>query len=69
MKGTPVKPRWQKSSYCSEGASCVHIGPGRATPTIHITESADPTQAILTTTPSSFRALIHTLKEEKSLRV
>ncbi|UUU32863.1 DUF397 domain-containing protein [Streptomyces sp. CA-210063] len=62
-----MNTRWQKSSYCSEGASCVHIAAGRAT--IHITESADPTQAILTTAPSSFTALIHTLKEEKSPRV
>lgn len=52
---------WQKSSYCSEGASCVHISAGPPA-TIHITESADPTQAILTTTPEGFRALLHVLK-------
>jgi hypothetical protein len=61
------KLNWQKSSYCAQGSSCVHIAPGPAT--IHITESADPTQAVLTTTPSSFTALVHTLKEEKSPRV
>lgn len=58
-----MTPYWQKSSYCSEGNSCVHIATSRVTPTIHISESADPAQAVLTTTPSSFRALIHTLKE------
>ena len=58
-----MTPHWQKSSYCSEGASCVHISTGPAT--IHITESADPTQATLTTTPSSFRALLHVLKLDK----
>ncbi|MFF6786719.1 DUF397 domain-containing protein [Streptomyces sp. NPDC012510] len=55
-----MNPRWQKSSYCSEGASCVHIATGRAT--IHLTESADPTQAILDATPEGFRALLHVLK-------
>ncbi|MFH9041545.1 DUF397 domain-containing protein [Streptomyces sp. NPDC017966] len=53
---------WQKSSYCGEGDSCVHIA---ATPTgIHITESADPGGAILTTTPDAFRTLLRSLKEE-----
>lgn len=51
---------WQKSSHCSEGASCVHISTASAT--IHLTESSDPTQATLTTTPSTFRALLHVLK-------
>ncbi|WP_327748704.1 DUF397 domain-containing protein [Streptomyces europaeiscabiei] len=54
---------WQKSSYCGAGDSCIHISTGPAT--IHMTESADPTRATLTTTPSSFRALLHTLKLDK----
>ncbi|QFQ98445.1 DUF397 domain-containing protein [Streptomyces phaeolivaceus] len=54
---------WQKSSYCGAGDSCIHIATG--SPTIHLIESADPTQAILTTTPSSFRALLHVLKLDK----
>ncbi|MHC0429535.1 DUF397 domain-containing protein [Streptomyces sp. O3] len=55
---------WQQSSYCSEGDSCVRVATGTApTPTIHLTESADPTRAILTTTPAAFTALLHTLKE------
>ncbi|MDX3544777.1 DUF397 domain-containing protein [Streptomyces europaeiscabiei] len=54
---------WQKSSYCGAGDSCIHIATD--SPTIHLTESADPTQATLTTTPSSFRALLHVLKLDK----
>jgi hypothetical protein len=57
-----MNPRWQKSSYCSEGASCVHVA---ATPeTIHLTESSDPTHSILTAAPATFRALLHVLKKE-----
>ncbi|MFJ9867119.1 DUF397 domain-containing protein [Streptomyces sp. NPDC101165] len=57
-----MNPRWQKSSYCSEGASCIHIS---ATPeAVRITESADPAGAILTTTPADFGALLAALKEE-----
>ncbi|MER7179527.1 DUF397 domain-containing protein [Streptomyces hyaluromycini] len=55
-----MNPHWQKSSYCSEGASCIHIA---ATPTaVHLTESADPTGAILTTTRAAFATLLATLK-------
>ncbi|OIK05560.1 DUF397 domain-containing protein [Streptomyces monashensis] len=53
---------WQKSSYCPEGNSCIHIA---ATPdTIHLTESADPTGAVLTTTPAAFGTLIAALKKK-----
>jgi hypothetical protein len=53
---------WQKSSYCGEGDSCIHVA---ATPdSIHLTESADPTGAILTTTPADFGTLIAALKKE-----
>lgn len=62
MKGTPVNPRWQKSSYCSEGASCIHISATREA--VRITESADPTGAILTTTRADFGALLAVLKGE-----
>jgi hypothetical protein len=57
-----MNPHWQKSSYCSEGNSCVHVG--AATETIHLTESSDPTGAILTATPATFRALLSVLKKE-----
>ncbi|WP_405871426.1 DUF397 domain-containing protein [Streptomyces sp. NBC_00005] len=53
---------WQKSSHCSEGASCVHVA---ATPeTIHLTESSDPTGEILTATPAAFGTLLALLKNE-----
>ncbi|MFF3821158.1 DUF397 domain-containing protein [Streptomyces bluensis] len=58
-----MNPRWQKSSYCSEGASCVHVAatsPG----TIHLTESSDPGGAILKATPATFDALLTTLKKD-----
>ncbi|WP_215457920.1 DUF397 domain-containing protein, partial [Streptomyces sp. ATCC 21386] len=43
----PQRLSWQKSSYCGAGDSCIHIA--ISSPTIHLTESADPTQATLTT--------------------
>jgi hypothetical protein len=60
MKGMPMKPDWQKSSYCSEGASCVHVATGAET--IHLTESSDPTGAILSAAPTAFGALLAVLK-------
>lgn len=57
-----MTPRWQKSSYCSEGASCLHVA--TTTETIHLTESSDPTGAILTATPTAFGALLLVLKKE-----
>ncbi|MHA5052346.1 DUF397 domain-containing protein [Streptomyces sp. SD15] len=53
---------WQKSSFCGSGDSCVHIA-ATGTAQIHLTESSDPRQAILGTTPRAFGALIHVLKE------
>jgi len=53
---------WQKSSYCSEGDSCVHVTSGAGT--LHLTESSDPSGAILGATPVAFRTLLHTLKKE-----
>ncbi|ATL28849.1 DUF397 domain-containing protein [Streptomyces formicae] len=52
---------WQKSSYCGEGDSCVHVA-ATATGTVHLTESSDPTTAILHTTPTAFAALLRTAK-------
>ncbi|MCX4973322.1 DUF397 domain-containing protein [Streptomyces sp. NBC_00620] len=52
---------WQKSSYCSEGDSCIHV---TGTGSIHLTESSDPTAAILTATPATFRTLLQTLKKD-----
>ncbi len=53
---------WQKSSYCGEGESCVHIA--TTDETIRLTESGDPTAAILTATPAAFDALLTALKKE-----
>ncbi|MFD4762642.1 DUF397 domain-containing protein [Streptomyces sp. NPDC058439] len=52
---------WQKSSYCGEGESCVHIAapvPGA----VCLTESGDPTGAILRTTPTAWAALVRAVK-------
>ncbi|MEV0638702.1 DUF397 domain-containing protein [Streptomyces sp. NPDC050619] len=54
--------RWQKSSYCQEGDACVHISTKATCTTIHLTESADPTQAVLTAAPAAFGALLDVLK-------
>ena len=54
---------WQTSSYCQEGDACLHIA---ATPqTVHLTESSDPTQAILSTRPDTFAALLRALKQNQ----
>ncbi|MFY1677665.1 DUF397 domain-containing protein [Streptomyces sp. WMMC905] len=52
---------WQKSSYCGEGESCLHVA---ASPDHHVrlTESSDPSGAILTLTPAAFENLIAALK-------
>jgi hypothetical protein len=57
----PIFTTWQKSSYCSEGASCVHVA--TTAETIHLTESSDPAGVILASTPTAFHALITTLKK------
>ncbi|MFF5002176.1 DUF397 domain-containing protein [Streptomyces phaeochromogenes] len=51
---------WQKSSYCSEGDSCIHMA--STAEAIHLTESGDPAHSILGATPQAFAALIHVLK-------
>ncbi|WP_328561304.1 DUF397 domain-containing protein [Streptomyces coelicoflavus] len=54
--------QWQKSTYCGEGESCVHVA---ATPgAVHLTESSDPTRSILTVTPTTFGALLTALKSD-----
>lgn len=52
--------KWQKSSYCQEGDACVHIS--ATSRTVLLTESADPTQSVLSTTPAAFGTLLRTLK-------
>ncbi|MFE5241198.1 MULTISPECIES: DUF397 domain-containing protein [unclassified Streptomyces] len=52
---------WQKSSYCAQGNSCVHIAADHGS--VALTESSDPTGAILRTSPSAWAALIRAVKE------
>ncbi|MCX5312200.1 DUF397 domain-containing protein [Streptomyces sp. NBC_00154] len=53
--------QWQKSSYCGQGESCVHVA--AHDDTINVMESSDPTGAILRTTPTAWAALIRTVKD------
>ncbi|MEU8709361.1 DUF397 domain-containing protein [Streptomyces sp. NPDC048565] len=55
---------WQKSSYCAQGNSCIHIAADHGS--VALTESGDPTGAILRTSPSAWAALIRTVKESHS---
>ncbi|MFB6780341.1 DUF397 domain-containing protein [Streptomyces sp. NPDC002596] len=51
---------WQKSSYCAQGNSCVHVAAHDNT--VNVTESSDPTGAILRTTPTAWAALLRSVK-------
>ncbi|WP_392671828.1 DUF397 domain-containing protein [Streptomyces sp. LN785] len=53
-------PVWQKSSYCAQGNSCLHVAAQDST--VHVTESSDPSGAILRTTPAAWAALLRTVK-------
>lgn len=52
---------WQKSSYCAQGNSCIHIAADHGS--VALTESGDPSGAILRTSPAALAALIRTVKE------
>ncbi|WP_415952083.1 DUF397 domain-containing protein [Streptomyces sp. KLOTTS4A1] len=52
--------RWQKSSYCGEGEACIHVAADG--PTILLTESADPTGAILRLPRPDFTTLLTSIK-------
>ncbi|MEU2979295.1 DUF397 domain-containing protein [Streptomyces hirsutus] len=55
----------QKSSYCGEGESCVHVAAtARA---IRITGSADPSGAIPTATPDYFLTPVQAFKGERQM--
>ncbi|MCX5341819.1 DUF397 domain-containing protein [Streptomyces atratus] len=54
---------WQRSSYCGQGESCLHVAASIST--VSLTESSDPTGAILRTTPGVWAALVRTLKETR----
>lgn len=51
---------WQKSSYCAQGNSCVHVAAHDNT--VNVTESSDPSGAILRTTPTAWAALLRSVK-------
>ncbi|MGV9881805.1 DUF397 domain-containing protein [Streptomyces sp. NPDC003006] len=55
---------WQTSSYCGQGDSCLHVA---AAPTgkVKLTESSDPTEAILTATPAAFAAFAALIRDTK----
>ncbi|WRZ92316.1 DUF397 domain-containing protein [Streptomyces sp. NBC_01007] len=57
-----VAATWQKSSHCQEGDACLHVAAVTTAETVHLTESGDPTRAILSTTPAAFGALLRALK-------
>ncbi|WP_405693219.1 DUF397 domain-containing protein [Streptomyces sp. NBC_01185] len=57
-------PAWQKSSYCAQGNSCVHVAADQGS--IVLTESGDPGSAILRTSPTALAALIRTVKETQA---
>ncbi|WP_406496544.1 DUF397 domain-containing protein [Streptomyces sp. NBC_00846] len=54
---------WQKSSYCAQGEACVHVAAVR-TGAIALTESGDPSGAILRTCPTALAALLHAVKKD-----
>ncbi|MFJ7491072.1 DUF397 domain-containing protein [Streptomyces sp. NPDC097727] len=54
---------WQRSSYCGQGESCLHVAARDST--VELTESSDLTGAILHTTPAAWDALVRALKETR----
>ncbi|WP_221352313.1 DUF397 domain-containing protein [Streptomyces beigongshangae] len=58
---------WQRSSYCGQGESCLHVT--TAARTVRLTESGDPGGAILGASPDAFESLLLLLKEGRDRRV
>ncbi|WLQ41765.1 DUF397 domain-containing protein [Streptomyces laculatispora] len=56
-------PSWQRSSYCAQGEACLHVAAHNGK--VRLTESGDPSGAILRTTPAALDALLRTLKEDR----
>ncbi|MFS0697263.1 DUF397 domain-containing protein [Streptomyces nitrosporeus] len=54
--------RWQKSSYCGQGESCIHVAAGHGAP-VRLTESADPQGTVLRAAPAAWAALVGALKD------
>ncbi|MFJ8887974.1 DUF397 domain-containing protein [Streptomyces sp. NPDC102402] len=57
-------PHWRKSSYCAQGEACLHVAADQGS--VALTESSDPTGAILRTSPAALAALIRTVKETQA---
>jgi hypothetical protein len=57
----PTYDHWQKSSHCAQGDSCIHVAARNST--VELTESGDPSGAILHTTPAAWAALVRAVKE------
>lgn len=55
---------WQKSSYRAQGEACVHVAGSNGT--VSLTESGDPTGATPRTTPTTWAALLRTVKESRN---
>ncbi|MFB7134628.1 DUF397 domain-containing protein [Streptomyces sp. NPDC056237] len=55
---------WQRSSYCGQGESCLHVAARNSS--VELTESGDPTGAILHTTPAAWAALVRAVKENRA---
>ncbi|WP_371633178.1 DUF397 domain-containing protein [Streptomyces sp. NBC_01259] len=53
----------QRSSYCAQGEACLHVAAHKGK--VRLTESGDPSGAILRTTPAALDALLRTLKEDR----
>ncbi|MFH9618860.1 DUF397 domain-containing protein [Streptomyces pratensis] len=54
-------PDWQKSSYCAQGEACIHVAADQDS--VAVTESSDPSGAILRASPAAWAALVRTVKE------
>ncbi|MBT2489072.1 DUF397 domain-containing protein [Streptomyces sp. ISL-96] len=50
---------WHKSSYCQSGDACLHAAAHEGN--VLLTESADPAHAVLSTTPTAWKALLQIL--------
>ncbi|WP_335941609.1 DUF397 domain-containing protein [Streptomyces sp. PTD5-9] len=66
MPKSPNRP-WQRSSYCGEGESCVHVAAPTAG-TVWLTESGDPAGPVLRTTPGAWAAFVRTVKQRPAGR-
>ncbi|MEV0914261.1 DUF397 domain-containing protein [Streptomyces sp. NPDC049967] len=53
----------QRSSYCAQGEACLHVAAHKGK--VRLTESGDPSGAILRTTPAALDTLLRTLKEDR----